>query len=358
MVSRHPRCGVRAPAHFFMTYKLLIVTSDKNTLKWESLPAKVRAIETVLNTIKNSKWQVEVQYKPLAPKVNNGRISHTWYNSISYPLFREGNQFVFLHFSRKQWDVWGMQSTLRGANQIDDDFVGESYGWADEDTKRGSGRFNQFIQVVLHEMWHELCRTTGVKDTLHDWHKENFDIATADWTIFDMNNWQPTYQEGMKEIGLWTKIRDLTAQLMSLRPKSNTARPQSLTPLVERKANDVLAEMKSLGHEMRIVEGFRSIERQNQLYAQGRTNPGSIVTNAKAGESFHNYGVAVDFVFRKEGYNATEQQWRLFGLVGKKHGFEWGGDWVGFIDRPHLEMRLGYTLSDFQNNRVDYSKYA
>lgn len=119
----------------------------------------------------------------------------------------------------------------------------------------------------------------------------------------------------------------------------------------------IIAEMERLGHAVRIVEGFRTLEKQTQLYNQGRTTPGSIVTNAKAGESFHNYGVAVDFVFRKEGYNATQKQWEMLGRVGKAQGFEWGGDWKQFVDRPHFELRLGYSLSDFQNNRIDWSRF-
>lgn len=133
---------------------------------------------------------------------------------------------------------------------------------------------------------------------------------------------------------------------------------QGLKPLVQRKADAVIKEMELLGHPVRITEGFRSMERQAQLYAQGRTAPGNIVTNAKPGESFHNYGVAVDFVFRKEGYNASEALWQTLGTIGKKHGFEWGGDWQGFTDRPHFELTLGYPLGAFIKNKVDYNKYV
>lgn len=133
--------------------------------------------------------------------------------------------------------------------------------------------------------------------------------------------------------------------------------PTKLTPLVERMSANVITEMKRLGHEVRVVQGFRSIEEQNKLYAQGRTAPGAIVTKARGGESFHNYGVAVDFVFRKEGYNATEALWQLLGRVGKAQGFDWGGDWKGFIDRPHFELKLGHTLNDFKTGKVDYNKF-
>lgn len=112
-----------------------------------------------------------------------------------------------------------------------------------------------------------------------------------------------------------------------------------------------------LGMPVRITEGYRSIERQNELYAQGRTAAGNIVTNARGGQSLHNYGVAVDFIFRREGYDATEAQWQLLGAVGKSQGFVWGGDWTSFVDKPHFELTFDYKLSDFQNDKIDWSRY-
>jgi hypothetical protein len=341
-----------------MQFKLLILTTDPTVLKWKSLTNKLVAIRTALNKTKNATWTVDVRYQDLKPVLNSkNRIDQTWYNSISYPIFREGYQEVFIHFSAKQWKTFGLDKGIRGANQVDEDFVGESYGWSDEDTKRGKSKLSQFVQVVLHEVGgHSLARACGVKDITHEVHKDTVNLANVPgfFERYDLTNWQPKYQEGMKKVGMLQTILDLTKKLNFLKKKSSTSK---LTGLVERKANAVLNEMKLLGHEMRIVEGFRSIERQNELYAQGRTKPGNIVTNAKGGESLHNYGVAVDFVFRKEGYDASNALWQTFGAVGKKHGFEWGGDWKRFIDRPHLEMRLGYSLKDFQDDKVDYSKY-
>lgn len=132
--------------------------------------------------------------------------------------------------------------------------------------------------------------------------------------------------------------------------------PTDTLSLVKRQGDKVLAEMESLGYDMRITEGYRSVARQNELYSQGRPK-GTIVTNAKGGESLHNYGVALDYVFRKEGYDVHDLVWKLFGKVGEKHGFEWGGNWASFQDKPHLEMKLGYSLKDFQQGKVDYSKF-
>jgi peptidoglycan L-alanyl-D-glutamate endopeptidase CwlK len=113
--------------------------------------------------------------------------------------------------------------------------------------------------------------------------------------------------------------------------------------------------------KVRIVQGLRTIEEQNALYAQGRTMPGAIVTNAKGGQSFHNYGLAFDFVLMYDkDKNGTYEalSWDVnydFDKDGKKDwlevvqpfkalGFTWGGDWAGKLnDNPHLERNFGFN---------------
>lgn len=158
-------------------------------------------------------------------------------------------------------------------------------------------------------------------------------------------------EEKLKTLqGLYEKLSFLQKLLAKLKPVG-------VQPLVLRQAKKVIDEMNMLGLPVRINEGYRSWERQDQLYAQGRTMPGNIVTNARGGQSLHNYGVAIDFVFVREGYNAPESHWQTLGQVVRKNGFEWGGDWKGFVDRPHAQLLMGYTLADFQNGRVDYNNY-
>lgn len=93
---------------------------------------------------------------------------------------------------------------------------------------------------------------------------------------------------------------------------------------------------------VQISEGYRSNARQNELYAQGRTKAGNIVTNARAGQSNHNYGIAVDyFIVSHDGKKAlwtVNKNWRRVAQIGKELGFTWGGDWKNFKDYPHLEM--------------------
>lgn len=92
------------------------------------------------------------------------------------------------------------------------------------------------------------------------------------------------------------------------------------------------------GYEFFITDGYRSEEEQTRLYAQGRSLPGKVVTNARAGQSAHNYGLAVDMAFQKDG-----QLFYLHDLYDKIYpiarnlGFILGADWITFKDRPHFE---------------------
>ncbi len=70
----------------------------------------------------------------------------------------------------------------------------------------------------------------------------------------------------------------------------------TLKPDFQKKAHDWFEACVQAGLLPYVYEGLRSRERQNELYAQGRTAPGKIVTNAQGGQSFHNYGYALDWV--------------------------------------------------------------
>ena len=101
---------------------------------------------------------------------------------------------------------------------------------------------------------------------------------------------------------------------------------------------------QELGKKLRVTSGLRTIAEQNELYAQGRTKPGSIVTNAKGGQSYHNFGLAIDVVEIK-GPQAlwSNPDWNKIGTFGKKLGLEWGGDWTSIKDKPHFQMSFGKT---------------
>ena len=99
---------------------------------------------------------------------------------------------------------------------------------------------------------------------------------------------------------------------------------------------------------------LRTFAEQNAIYAQGRTKPGKIVSNAKAGLSYHNYGMAVDIVLIIDGKTAVwdykidfdadgNADWMEVVAIFKSYGWEWGGDWK-FYDAPHFQKTLGYSV--------------
>lgn len=99
--------------------------------------------------------------------------------------------------------------------------------------------------------------------------------------------------------------------------------------------------------KVRVTQGLRTIEEQNALYAQGRTKPGPVVTNAKGGKSYHNYGLAIDFVLLYSGVVSwkVNADWMKVVNVFKAAGYTWGGNFRSIKDYPHLEKSFGYSVS-------------
>jgi len=322
-----------------------IITTSADTLTWPSLKGKLRDIKKTLETT-GSRWHVSIEYRNLTPEVHNGRITHRWFDTT----FGDLNDFVVLHMSEADRTRFGVKPSLRGSVHVDSDDIGEMYVWSDEDTLRG--KYSQFTQTILHELRHEICRGIGVTDNTHALHGQDRDIRPH-FKHFNMKLYRPKRQAMTKV------LRSALIQLIKrLSPEKKYDKyPKELRPIVKKKAEQLVAAFDAIGMPIRIVEGVRSCERQNELYAQGRTKPGNIVTNAKCGESMHQYGIAVDFVFRREGYDATDEQWEILGRAGEALGFKWGGRWNGFVDRPHHQYTLGHTLADFQKDRVDWSKW-
>lgn len=111
---------------------------------------------------------------------------------------------------------------------------------------------------------------------------------------------------------------------------------------------------------------LRTFGEQDALYAQGRTKSGAKVTNAKGGQSYHNYGLAIDIVLligsaaswdTKSDFDGDgKSDWQEVVAIFKRHGWEWGGDWK-FTDMPHFQKTLGKSIADLQTliklNKVD-----
>lgn len=129
-------------------------------------------------------------------------------------------------------------------------------------------------------------------------------------------------------------------------------------PLFERIAIEgtrIAREMGATGYVM--ISGTRTYAEQDALYAKGRTAPGPKVTNARAGYSNHNFGIAGDFgVFAGSSYLDSTNA----ALASKIHKavatwvkanlpqIEWGGDWTSFRDEPHYQYRTGLSLAEMR----------
>ena len=134
-------------------------------------------------------------------------------------------------------------------------------------------------------------------------------------------------------------------------------RLQQLHPKIRNKAIDAYNEavkITPVGVHPFITQTIRSFDESTHLYALGRTivNPdgksakkpmGNIVSNSKAGQSYHNYALALDFVLLINGKESwdIDANWMVVVNVFKKHGFTAGIDFKTFKDAPHFEMTLG-----------------
>lgn len=133
------------------------------------------------------------------------------------------------------------------------------------------------------------------------------------------------------------------------------SRFRAIYPNIATRAIRVFNDMAIVhGKCLRVTEGFRTFKRQEELYAIGRDTPGRrTVTNAKPGESFHNYGCAIDVCFRgSDPYLEKDPKgifyWKEFGRLSKLHGFVWGGDFTYISDKPHIQLTYGLTLPEIQ----------
>lgn len=143
-------------------------------------------------------------------------------------------------------------------------------------------------------------------------------------------------------------------------PRSDK-RIAGLHPDVQAAADRLVRQAADRGIDIAITSGFRSSEEQDRLYRQGREEAGNIVTNARGGQSYHNYGLAIDFALRdgsdirwdmeRDGNGNGRSDWMEVVDLAKKLGFDWGGDWDRFPDYPHLQMDFGYTLRQLRNGR-------
>lgn len=134
------------------------------------------------------------------------------------------------------------------------------------------------------------------------------------------------------------------------------SKDKKLHPHLRARIDSLLAFAETEGLDVMEFEGFRTFERQQTLYNKGRSAGGKKVTNAKAGWSFHNYGMACDIVFKTKRGNpswSSKHDWKKLGHIGETCGLKWGGRFKSF-DGPHFELITNYKRA--KDCLVDYKK--
>jgi peptidoglycan L-alanyl-D-glutamate endopeptidase CwlK len=119
----------------------------------------------------------------------------------------------------------------------------------------------------------------------------------------------------------------------------------------QREARLFLGRVLDSGLAARIISGTRTYAQQDALFRQGRFgNPGKIVTKAEGGHSNHNFGIAWDLgLFDKHGAYLTDgPQYDEAARVGLSPQLEWGGNWTGFVDKPHYQLSLPLKLAELR----------
>lgn len=103
------------------------------------------------------------------------------------------------------------------------------------------------------------------------------------------------------------------------------------------------------GYEMALIEGYRSPERQTLLQSLGPS-----VTNAGAFQSYHQYGLAADCAFLRDGQLVISERdpWAmrgyvLWGEIAESIGLTWGGRWT-LMDFGHVELRQDHRHTALQ----------
>lgn len=143
-------------------------------------------------------------------------------------------------------------------------------------------------------------------------------------------------------------------------------RISKLHPSVRNEVTQIINECNTVltGHaKVRIAQGYRTFDEQTKLYNQRPK-----VTNAKAGQSIHNYGLAVDIVLIIDGKTASWDtakdwdhdkvaDWYECVKIFEKYGWDWGGNWKSFKDMPHFEKK-GYKWQNLIQKNKDKQGYV
>jgi peptidoglycan L-alanyl-D-glutamate endopeptidase CwlK len=134
----------------------------------------------------------------------------------------------------------------------------------------------------------------------------------------------------------------------------NSRSLDDLIPPAKERVERFLSLCKNEGIDLLVTSTYRDNESQQALYEQGRTTAGKVVTNAKAGDSWHNWRCAVDvvpMVNGKPNWDGLHPVWDQIGKLGEQAGLEWAGRWRTFKELAHFQYTGGLTLTDLKEGK-------
>ncbi len=177
----------------------------------------------------------------------------------------------------------------------------------------------------------------GTKDMLSVIRAVQKEVGTAADGVPGTHTWQAIFNHLFTTTAAPQKAASTDTSEVDDRSEKCIA---SLVPEIQDTARTLVHKAAEAGITIKIISGTRTFEEQDELFAQGRTKPGKIVTNARGGFSNHNFGLAFDVgIFEGGNYIEESPRYKTVGQLGKSLGFAWGGDWKSIQDEPHFELR-------------------
>lgn len=317
---------------------------------WKDLPSRVDALAAVLSSKLPAKVDISIILKDYGdiPADANGRITAAFLDkTLAVGKEYDGACLLVSLSDRKKY---GLKPTLRGHYLRDEDGYVEFWVASDRLTKR-KGK-PQFEETFKHELCHGLYHWLGVPRTTD----ETRHLPGHDNTHY-FHDAEGSLDGAFAEIrAAWPKPKPV--------PKED-ANLAGLVPAAKRAALKLRRYAREGGIPIRYTAGRRTSADQAFEYAKGRTAPGKIATNAKPGQSDHEYGVAVDFCF--EGKTQAEcyprdddPKWRNLWAIASVCGFDdWGGLWKpNGWDKPHLAVTKGKSWRDFSKPGFDWTPWS
>lgn len=126
---------------------------------------------------------------------------------------------------------------------------------------------------------------------------------------------------------------------------------QKLNPAVRQKFRSLITAIERLGYKVVLTSGYRDLEKQASLKSDNKSN-------AKAGFSPHNYGIAIDLNLYKGGKHykkaTPRKEWEATGVpaLAESMGFRWGGKFSGYEDNVHFDLANKYNTAQLHTKAI------